>query len=550
MMRYSLLFTLILSLYFSLNGFAQKNDLTYTLARKDSTSLHITVSFTGNRSGSSILHLPNGWASQQDLYKSVSGLTPLSLQTRISPTDKSDSFTIWYKPGTKVIFRYVLRKDWSGALRYPLYFRPVIQPDLFYFDGYSGLVYPDLADTAHIRCRLTYQGFNKADFAGNSFYANKKDGGFTVSLGNLLNSIFCGGKFRSKTINIKGHQIIVALTGKPAFTDEEAFSSIARIILAERHFWNDAGPDYYLTTFLPLYDQGNTGGTAYYHAFSLFQSADEGISGNLLPMIAHEYFHNWLGLGLKMPEPDEPYKWFSEGFTEYYSYKVLLQTDIISQEEFLTKVNAYLKGYFLSPYFNLPDQELVGRYWESSELKLLSYRRGLVLAFLLDSRIKEKTGRSLDDLLRALYAKCSPTMIFSNKLFADLVVSYCDQPALAAVNQANSGNNQSLTNLLFAIPGTDTLKVQKLFDLGFDFQASRATGKIKGLEAGSHAAKAGLTENMPLTAQYSIWFGDTDKPAKIGVLRDGKEILIEYRPVAEVDRPVPQIRVSAVNQGR
>jgi len=551
-MRYSSIYILTTVLCYSLNCFAGKTDLTYTIARRDSTRLFITVSFTGNRNGSSILHLPNEWAGQQNLYHAISALKALSANATITPTDQPNSYVIRYEPGKRVVFGYVLHKDWTGVLRYPLYFRPVIRRDLFYFEGYSGLIYPELADTAHIRCRLAYKRFNKDEFIGNSFYANKRDGRFTVSLSDLRNSIFCAGKFRSKTINLNGHQLVIALTGTPAFTDDKAFSSISRIILAERHFWNDAGPNYYFITFLPLYDQGNTGGTAYYHAFSLFQSAGLGIYGNLLPMIAHEYFHNWLGLGLKMPEPDEPYKWFSEGFTEYYSYKVLWQTGVFSKADFLSKINAYLKDYFLSPYFNMPSQQLTGRYWESSELKLLSYRRGFVLAYLLDTRIAEKGHKSLDDLLRELYARSAPSMTFSNELFSALALSYSDRYTLNAIDRANAGDNEPLTHLLFAGANyhTDTLKVEKMFDLGFDFQASKAAGKVKGLEAGSNAAKAGLAENMPLTDKYSIWFNNTDEPAKIGVVNNGKELLIEYIPVIEVDRRIPQIGMSSVDEGR
>lgn len=542
-MKQLCIFLLFASLLFTLTCRAQKPDLHYTLTKKDSTTLAITVAFTGNSKGNTILHLPNTWASQTDLYKAVSAITALSSGTSITPTPDPDHFAVQYQPRSRVVFSYQLHKDWTGRLRYPLYFRPVITPGFFYFDGYSGLVYPDLADTTNIHCTLAYEGFSKDDFIGNSFFANKKNGQLIVSLSNLLNSIFCAGDFRSKTIKIKGHQIVVALTGKPAFTDKEAFSSISRIILAERRFWNDAGPDYYFTTFLPLYDQGNTGGTAYYHAFSLFQSTDQGLSENLLPMIAHEYFHNWLGLGLKMPEPDEPYKWFSEGFTEYYSYKILWQTGIISKEDFLRKINAYIRNYFLSPYFNLPNRKLIGRYWESSELKLLSYRRGLVLAFLLDNRIMENRHQSLDDLLRSLYVESSPSMTFSNKLFGSLVLSYSDQHTLDAIDQANAGNNGQLAHLLFADPiyRMDTLKVEQMFDLGFDYQASKAAGKVKGLEAGSNAAKAGLTENMQLTDKYSIWFNNTQKPAMVGVIDHGKAKLIEYLPVTKVDRLVPQM---------
>lgn len=298
-MKYPFVFTIITSFFLSSAGLAQKADLRYTITRKDSTALLITVAFSGNTSGSSVLHLPNEWASQKNLSYAVADLKVRSANTTLTPTDKPGTYTVRYRQGALVVFSYLLRKDWTGALRYPLYFRLVIQHDLFYFEGYSGLVYPELPDTARVRCRLTYQGFNKNDFVGNSFYANKTDGEVTVSLSNLLKS-------------------------KP------------------------------------------------------------------------------------------------------------------------------------------------------------------------------------------------------------------------------------LAHLLFGDPihRTDTLKIEKMSDLGFDYQASKREGKIQGLEAASNAAKAGLAENMPLTDQCSIWSNNTEKPAKVGVVKDGKEVLINYMPVAQVDRQTPQFTVSPLYRDR
>lgn len=544
------LFTFIATLFLSTICRAQKPELSYTFSRGDSTTLRIEVTFTGNNTGSTLLHLPNEWANQKSLYKAISDIKAISPQTAIEPTDKPDVYQINYKSGAPVSFSYLLHKDWHGPLKYPLYFRPVIQRDFFYFEGYSGLVYPELADTTKIKCHLFYKGFAKDDFIGSSFFANASEGRFTVGLSDLLNSIFCAGKFRSKTFGDKGHEIVVALTGSPAFNDEDAFSDISKIILAERHFWNDNGPAYYFTLFLPLYDQGNTGGTAHYHAFSLFQSVELGLSGNLLPMIAHEYFHNWLGLGLQMPEPDEPYKWFSEGFTEYYAYKMLNGLGIVTEKEFLAQTNAKIKDYFLSPYFGIDSKALIGRYWENSEIKVLSYNRGFVQAFLLDSRIAEKSHRSLDELLHKLYQKSAPSMIFSTHLFDGLVKRYSDQQTIAAIKLANEGKNEALTQLLFTSKRyqTDTLNVDKVFDLGFDYVASKATGKVIGLTAGSNAAKAGLVENMQLTGKYSIWFNNTEKPALIGVKTNGEEKFIQYIPLLNVDKHIPQIAEKNLNR--
>jgi predicted metalloprotease with PDZ domain len=197
----------------------------------------------------------------------------------------------------------------------------------------------------------------------------------------------------------------------------------------------------------------------------------------------------------------------------------------------------------LSPYFKLENKNLVGKYWESADYKDLSYRRGLTIAFALDTRIQDDGRGSLDELLRALYKKSKPQLTFSKSLFDQLVTTYADTSMLAAIDSANNGANTLLTNILAHSVHYkfQMVAVNKIFDLGFDYASSRQAKKIVGLKAGSNAEKAGLAENMEITNRFSIWTNDTEKPAKVEVIKDGKKVWLQYIPSAEVKLYVPQV---------
>jgi predicted metalloprotease with PDZ domain len=524
-------------------------NLDYILQRKDSTSLLITVSFKGNKAGKTVLHLPDDWAGQHMLYKAVSMLHALSKATFTDTTLQPDNYIVRYRPGSVVTIAYNLSQGWSGPFKYPFYSRPVIRANLFYFEGYSGLAYPDLAESHAIRCKITYQGFAKEEFKGNSFFSNQRSGTFMSSIRELRNSFFCAGNFRSKTVIRQGHQIVMAVYGKFPYADEEAFSAVSKIILEERKFWADQGPRYYFTLTMSTDDKGSNGGTAHYNSFCLFQSGDLRLAA-VLQTISHEYFHNWIGSGLRNPDPDEAYKWFSEGFTDYYSLKLLHQSGGLRDTDFVKKINEDIRQYYLSPHFNSDSLEMSGKYRTDEGWRQLPYRRGLTIALTLDLKIQEKSSLlSLNDLMRELYQRSKPSMVFSASLFEKLVLKYTGQETLDAVKTSIQGRNDMLSRALLSnkIDKTSQLPVHQLFDAGFDIAASTKEKKIVGLKPGSNAEKAGLTEDMPFTGNVGYWINNMEKPMKVQILRDDKKEWITYMPVAKVNLQVPQITYKKIN---
>lgn len=343
---------------------------------------------------------------------------------------------------------------------------------------------------------------------------------------------------------MEGHQIVMAVYGKFPYTDDDAFSSISKIIIEERKFWSDPGSNYFFTLAISTDDKGNYGGTGYYNSFCIFPSSDVQLTNGISQTISHEYFHNWIGSGLKNPNPDEAYKWFSEGFTDYYSLKLLNKIGVLSKADFIKKLNQDIREYYLSPHFNSDSLDMIGKYWTDEDWRLLPYRRGLTIALTLDLKIQEKnSSASLDDLMRELYKRSKPSLIFSTSLFEQLVLKYTGQETLDAVKGAIQGKNEMLTRALLSnkIYKTSPLAVHQVFDKGFDVATSTKEKKIVGLKVGSNAEKAGLREGMPFTGNVGFWINNTEKPGKVQIVRDNKKEWISYIPVATVDFQVPQV---------
>lgn len=245
-----------------------------------------------------------------------------------------------------------------------------------------------------------------------------------------------------------------------------------------------------------------------------------------------------------MPEPDEVYKWFSEGFTDYFAYQLLQANQLISHEEFAVKINKILRDYFLSSYFATDNQELIGNYWKNGALKQLSYQRGLFIALALDGAIREKGNGQLDNLIRTLYQDSKPGMIFSKEMFDRFCVRFAGEEMRIAIDSANAGKNRKLSEIFggASFYRTTQTTITRRFDLGFNFDESKKSKKIVGLKKGSNAEQAGLAEGMEISNNFSIWNNNTEKPARVQVIQNGEKKWIEYVPAAPVNIQVPQIQ--------
>lgn len=194
----------------------------------------------------------------------------------------------------------------------------------------------------------------------------------------------------------------VAMAG-PLDFDRQAFARrTLGIIAEERRFWGDA-PEPFLVTAAPLRARGRAteySGAGFADAFALW------IGPRIEPdevsfLIAHEFFHTWNPDRLGAGGGTGQVAVFSEGFTNWYAWRLLLRGGFTSVDRFVASLDAALVGYGRDPRRAAPRSD-VARLWEQDPNSLgdLPYNRGALLAALSDAALR-RAGSSLDAVMLA-----------------------------------------------------------------------------------------------------------------------------------------------------
>ena len=203
-----------------------------------------------------------------------------------------------------------------------------------------------------------------------------------------------------------GAPLRIARIGRFEF-DAEAFDRTAIAILeAERHFWRDRSQSPFLTTSIPLTPAPNRmsySGTGRSDAFATWIDSRADIEG-LSWLIAHEYMHTWVPrqLGELPPRDEEQAYWFSEGFTDYLTRRVMLEAGLWTPDRFARDWNEVLRAYATSTFRLTPNAEAARVQWTGGiDAEKLPYQRGAMLAAIWHHQLAQR-GSSLDQMLRSM----------------------------------------------------------------------------------------------------------------------------------------------------
>ena len=145
----------------------------------------------------------------------------------------------------------------------------------------------------------------------------------------------------------------------------------------------------------------------------------------------HELMHNWIGRKIENSGLETLDYWFTEGFTDYFCYKNMLSANIMTEGQWLAKMNEIYKNYQLSPAKNMPNDSITTyNFWNNFEYEKLPYRRGLLFAFALDMKIKtiSQNKYSLNNVMWDLFKYCQKEKKpFSRAVFLDLAKKYAQE---------------------------------------------------------------------------------------------------------------------------
>jgi predicted metalloprotease with PDZ domain len=256
-------------------------------------------------------------------------------------------------------------------------------------------------------------------------------------------------------------------------------------------------------------------------------------------------FHNWCGRGTPVREPEELTYWFSEGFTDFFTRRLLLRAGLTTREEYAASLELRLREYLQSPRRNCSNEDIRTGFWKDPETNEMPYRRGDLVAARLDCAIRARSGgrQSLDDFLREAVELGRRRQELDVETLLARIERWTDARLARELRAVVvEGATLELPSDTFAPCLAIEPESVPRYELGFDLEATSKTGVITGLVPGSAAERAGLAEGQKLSA-----FADMRRarqPVHVTVIVDGARKDISYLPQGPAEL-LPHVRVAA-----
>ncbi|KAG8169419.1 hypothetical protein KVR01_000164 [Diaporthe batatas] len=289
--------------------------------------------------------------------------------------------------------------------------------------------------------------------------------------------------------------------------------------------------------------EANSGGTGASFSFMVeysLLSVDQTDEHALADLIAHETVHEFALLDEALPGESPPEwqedeaAWYVEGVASYVGALAGLN-DPFRRKWMVKSMNNYAQAYYTSPVVRLPYDDVLSNYWDSVDITRVSYYRGLIFLAELDGMLwsKSQGKRSMDDVIVDLYKLRRDGQPCSLMALKEKVAGLIGQENLDRSYDAMFKGD-------LIVPSEECLeryglKLVKMkwhkFELGFETQSMREF-KVRGLVPGSAADKAGVKEGDVIVKGFMVWIveDELDVPMRIVVLRNGKEVQIEWWP--------------------
>ncbi|OCA77439.1 peptidase [Chryseobacterium artocarpi] len=381
---------------------------------------------------------------ENDLFKNLTLLKEENPDITFEIKPESNAIKVYKKRGSVFSLTYHIKQDFKDP-NYKIFNRPRINNTFFHLLGKSLFVVPQLftkaPDDKEFDFSIEWIGFPEQFKLHNNFASQVQKQKIRTTLWEgFYNSVFIGGDYRFYSFTIKDKPVYFALreSWNNGLSDDFLFSNLKKAIQSQRDFWQDYDQDYFTVTMTPtvsqkdsLYKGYSTTGSAIKNAF-MIQGTNNPFNNknSFLYLFHHELMHEWIGNKIKNKNEELNY-WFSEGFTDYYTYKNRLRIKDISLDEWQKLFNSeVIRNHWKNPQKNIPNYKIRDDFWKSREVEKVPYRRGAIFAFWLDNQIMLKTNgqKSLDDLMREMLKICTEKKVkFTDELFLNLAEKYLEK---------------------------------------------------------------------------------------------------------------------------
>ncbi|NDV44176.1 M1 family aminopeptidase [Flagellimonas sediminis] len=554
MFKRALLTGLLATFFFACNQ-KPKADICYTITpvKVDSvTQLKIRMSIPADTSGVTTLSFPNEAWGQEKLFNTLGEMRLLNVEGVVEKDMDSSRIVLMHPKDTEQLeFEYFLKQDFDGDLSTGRIYRPIISDAYFHAFSHNMFMVPEQAESNQ-DIVLDWSAFPEDYTIHNSFGSQKKLQELKdMDMALFGNAIFVGGDFRVLSGEIQGNQISLATRGEwIPFQEEKVFQVLERTLTCQRNFWNDHSQEYFTVTMQPFPQE--TGSS--FQGTGLTNSFATSISNNdftdieqLVYLFNHELMHNWIGHTIKNSNEEEQY-WFSEGFTEYYTFKNIAANKIngLTGAFYIREMNRTIRDLYASPVVEAPNTDInYDNFWGNRDYSKLPYWRGAVFAFYLDQKIREtsKGKQSLDNVMHQIYKDVkAKDQKLTHAYFIKVMKEFLGDDFEAFFQQhIEEGAKVDLYGLFDEL-GLEYDPMNDIYELGFEFTEDRKG--IQSVVEGSAAWNAGLREGDEVFSR-SIWQGSIDHEVELGVKRDGKTFKFAFYPIKKA--MVPQLKETESN---
>jgi len=412
-----------------------------------SEGIKIQVSFQSKTAqDSTFFHYSNevwGQENLTDCFQALQSENP-GYTFRIIPD--SNRIVVHHPRSKKISFFYRIRQDYQGD-SLELIYRPRIRNNHFHILGENLFPVPEAvfeskAENHEFTPTIEWIGFPGDYVIHNTFGTRQQKQVLTrVELWEeFYHSVFVGGDYRIIPFEYAGKPIYFAIRGTwlNEYQDEPLKNALQKTITAQRQFWQDDDFTYYTVIMTPTVTQSDslfrgqsTTGSGVHNAFVIQSTNNPFNSWEVIGYIFnHEMMHNWIGGQIKMKHEALNY-WFSEGFTDYYTYKNRLRNGDLTFTEWLSKFNQeVVEAHWKNPERKRANYTIKDDFWKSRNVEKIPYRRGAIFAFWLDNQILRNSNytQSLDDLMKELLRICTTeNKRFTDELFLELAQKYTGQ---------------------------------------------------------------------------------------------------------------------------
>ncbi|MCS3531716.1 M1 family aminopeptidase [Chryseobacterium sp. JUb7] len=411
----------------------------------EENGLKIQVEYTVPDSAkTAYFHYSNSNWGEENLFKSLIIKQEDNPQNTFETHPEKDEIKIRPQKGGKISFIYHIKQDFSEPSHH-VFNRPRVKNNFFHVLGKNLFIVPksftEMPENETIDISIEWVNFPEKFKVHNTFGTQIKKQRIKTSLWQgFYHSLFVGGDYRIYGFRFHEKQIYFAIRDQwhNGFTDDFLFSNLKKAIQSQRDFWKDYSQDYFTVIMTPTVSQDDelfkgysTKGSAIQNAFMIHGTNNLFNNKNsYLYLLHHELMHDWIGNKIQNKNEELNY-WFSEGFTDYYTYKNRLRIKDISFDEWVSLFNTeILAGHWKNPSRNIPNYKIKDDFWKNRNIEKIPYRLGAIFAFWLDNQIMIKSNytKSLDNLMRELLVYCTKNKIkFSDEIFLDLVAKYLNQ---------------------------------------------------------------------------------------------------------------------------